>query len=184
MACQGPRAGAGRIQQYAVEPNAEGQRGRCVQFNNTNVAQMKPLELFAHGSKSMSMAVGGHDQPIFSGSARQGWRFSPRSSAQIEDPVARLHIEKQGDRLRCFVLNRNIAATKRVGARWAAACYRECRLQKMAWFYSEPSTSQAFKSFVPTLGVVQRTSEPWRLIVSLQQGSGLGFAKSCEPALD
>ncbi len=45
------------------------------------------------------------DQSILPRAARERRRLSSRRSAQIQNAIARLHIEKQGNRLRSFVLN-------------------------------------------------------------------------------
>src|ERR1700735_5217868 len=105
MARKSSSAGARRIHENAVKLNGEGKRLCRVKFYEACFAQIEAFELFAHRAEPVCVAIGSDDQSILSRVARERGRLSSRSGAQIQNSITRLHVEKQRDRLRSFVVN-------------------------------------------------------------------------------
>src|SRR5580704_17425138 len=128
MTRESSRAGTRRIDENAVKLEAEGKRVCCVEFDEGNLRKRKALKLFTHYAHAVGVKLRRDDQSILSCGAGERWRLSSRSSAQIQNPVTGLRVEKQRDGLRGFVLNRNISALECWSACRAATVNRESRV--------------------------------------------------------
>jgi len=131
MARERTGAGTGCVDEDAIELAAEGKAIRGIEFDELHAVEIEPLELIAHCSETMRVAIRGDDQSSSAGGADEGRRFPAGSSTKIQDGISRLNAEQQWNCLRCFVLNRDRALAKGFSASGTAASDGKCGVEQL-----------------------------------------------------
>jgi len=97
-------AGAGSVNEDAIEFAAKGERTRGVEGDESDVRGIEPGESLAHGAEAMLVKIGGDEERGWAGRARERERLAAGGGAEVEDGIARMDIEEERDELGGFVL--------------------------------------------------------------------------------
>jgi hypothetical protein len=182
----GERAGAGArcVEENAVEWRAEGKRLGRIELHEIHAGEAETLELRLHRAETVGVAVCGDDESVAAGGAGERGSFSSRRGAEIEDAVARVNVEQEGDGLGGFVLDGNFSGAEGSGARGAAAACGEGSLQETSWLDAQAGFFELADDCVALGWIMDGAGEARSAIVRFEQGESGRLAEADEPPFD
>src|SRR5690348_5291687 len=130
------------------------------------------------------MAVRRNYDATLTGGTYQCGSLSTRCRAQIEHAISRLNRKQQRHCLGRFVLNRNLARSKRLYLSWASAAYRKRTSDQNPRSRSQAPFRHGAEHSLTSAEILHCATQLWRLIVGAYQRDRLLLAKPQQPPFD